>query len=184
MTILILVFEFFKTGLFAIGGGLATVPFLFDIAARHAGTAGFYTASQLGDAIAVSQAFPGATGVNMAAYTGFLTAGVAGAVCAVLALVAPSIVVIMIVSAFLRKFAEDTRVKRVFYGLTTAAAGMLTIAVWSMLKISLAFDTAAVGIIFAVTFVPLFVLRRRKIRISPLFVILWGGLVGFAFSLL
>ena len=180
MTLLILALEFFKTGLFAIGGGLATVPFLFDIAVRR----GFYTEAQLGDAIAVSQAFPGATGINMAAYTGFLTAGVAGAVVAVLALVAPSVAVIAAVSAFLRKFDEDVRVKSVFYGLRPAAAGLLVIAVWSMLRISLTFDIAAASAVFALTFVPLFVLRRRKIRVHPIFVIIFGGILGFCASLL
>ena len=62
MILLQLFWEFFKTGLFAIGGGLATVPFLQDISAKT----GWYTAGQLADMIAVSESTPGPMGVNMA----------------------------------------------------------------------------------------------------------------------
>ena len=56
MTCLLLFYEFFKTGLFAVGGGLATLPFLYDMAARHPE---WFTMSQLADMLAVSESTPG-----------------------------------------------------------------------------------------------------------------------------
>ena len=88
--------EFFKTGLFAVGGGLATLPFLSDMADRT----GWFTQAQLADMLAVSESTPGPVGVNMATYVGFETAGVLGAVVATLGLVTPSVIVILIATVF------------------------------------------------------------------------------------
>ena len=65
-----LFWEFFKTGLFAIGGGMATLPFLKDIGQ----STGWYTQSDLMNMLAVSESTPGPIGINMATYVGF-TAG-------------------------------------------------------------------------------------------------------------
>ena len=78
MIFLRLFYEFFKAGLFAVGGGLATLPFLQDIADKT----GWYTQAQLADMIAVSESTPGPIGVNMATYVGFTVGGVPGAVIA------------------------------------------------------------------------------------------------------
>ena len=82
MIFLQLFYEFFKTGLFAVGGGLATLPFLNDMADRT----GWFTHAQLADMLAVSESTPGPIGVNMATYVGFITAGLPGAVVATLGL--------------------------------------------------------------------------------------------------
>ena len=95
MTCLLLFYEFFKTGLFAVGGGLATLPFLYDMAARHPE---WFTVSQLADMLAVSESTPGPLGVNMATYVGFTVAGIPGAVIATIGEVTPSIIVISILS--------------------------------------------------------------------------------------
>ena len=100
MIYLQLFYEFFKTGLFAIGGGLATLPFLSDMAERT----GWFTQSQLADMLAVSESTPGPVGVNMATYVGFETAGVLGAIVATLGLVFPSIVIILVIAGFLKAF--------------------------------------------------------------------------------
>ena len=71
MIYLRLFYEFFKAGLFAIGGGLATLPFLREIA----GKTGWYTLSQLADMLAVAESTPGPLGVNTATYVGFTSAG-------------------------------------------------------------------------------------------------------------
>ena len=116
--------EFFKTGLFAVGGGMATLPFLYDMAERT----GWFTAAQLADMIAVSESTPGPIGVNMATYVGFTSAGVPGAVIAALGLVTPSLVVIMIVAAFLKAFRNSKYVNAAFYGLRPASTAMVASA--------------------------------------------------------
>ena len=97
MIYLQLFFEFFKTGLFAIGGGLATIPFLNEIAVRT----GWFTPEFLGDMIAVAESTPGPIGVNVATYAGFTTAGFFGALLATFGLVLPSYIIILIVGTML-----------------------------------------------------------------------------------
>lgn len=124
MLYLQLFWEFFKTGLFAIGGGMATLPFLYDMADKT----GWFTRAQLADMIAVSESTPGPIGVNMATYVGFLTGGVPGAVTATVGLIAPSVIVILIVAAFLQAFRDSKYVAGAFYGLRPASTALITAA--------------------------------------------------------
>ena len=124
MIYLRLFYEFFKTGLFSVGGGLATIPFLTDMAART----GWFTAQQVADMLAVSESTPGPIGVNMASYIGFDTAGILGAVIATLGLITPSVIVIMIIAGFLQKFRNSKTVNDVFYGLRPASTALVTSA--------------------------------------------------------
>ena len=128
-----LFWEFFKTGLFAIGGGMATVPFLQEISAKT----GWYTASQLADMIAVSESTPGPMGVNMATYVGYTVGsqelggpvmGVLAAIIATLGLITPSIIVIMIVAYFLKRFRDSKLVDATLYGLRPASVALISAA--------------------------------------------------------
>ena len=128
-----LFWEFFKTGLFAIGGGMATVPFLQDISAKT----GWFTFSDLANMIAVSESTPGPMGVNMATYVGYTVGsrqlggtgmGVIGAVVATLGLISPSIVVILIVAYFLKRFRDSKLVDSVLYGLRPASVALISAA--------------------------------------------------------
>ena len=121
MIYLRLFWEFFKTGLFAIGGGMATLPFLHDIGEAT----GWFTQAQLMNMLAVSESTPGPIGINMATYVGFTVAGVPGAVIATLGEVTPSIIVILIIAALLRNFRENRYVDRAFYGLRPASTGLI-----------------------------------------------------------
>ncbi len=138
MIYLRLFFEFAKAGLFAIGGGLATLPFLQDISLRTA----WYTSDQLADMIAVSECTPGPIGVNMSTYTGFTVGGVLGAVVATLGLIFPSIIVIIIVAKILKAFQDNKYVKAAFYGLRPASTGLIAAACLGVAQIAL-FDTGA-----------------------------------------
>ena len=124
MLYLQLFWEFFKTGLFAVGGGMATLPFLYDIADKTS----WFTRAQLADMIAVSESTPGPIGVNMATYVGFITGKIPGAVVATLGLVTPSIIVILIVAAFLQTFRGSKYVTGAFYGLRPASTALITAA--------------------------------------------------------
>lgn len=132
MILIQLFLEFFRTGLFAVGGGMATLPFLYDISDRT----GWFTRSQLADLIAVSESTPGPIGVNMATYVGYLTAGIPGAVIATLGLITPSIITILIVAAFLNAFKDNKYVNAAFYGLRPASAALITAAWLTIVKIT------------------------------------------------
>ena len=124
MLYLQLFWEFFKTGLFAIGGGMATLPFLYDMADKT----GWFTRAQLADMIAVSESTPGPIGVNMATYVGFTAGGVPGAIVATLGVITPSVIVILIVARILKAFRENVYVDSAFYGLRPSSTALITAA--------------------------------------------------------
>lgn len=131
MIYLLLFWEFFKTGLFSIGGGMATIPFLEDMSSRY----GWFTHAQLADMVAVSESTPGPIGVNMATYVGYMTCGIPGAIISTLGLICPSIIVILIIAAFLKSFRSNKYVERVFYGIRPASTGLIASAGISVLMI-------------------------------------------------
>ena len=132
MIYLSLFYEFFKTGLFAVGGGMATIPFLYDIADKT----DWFTRTDLANMIAVSESTPGPIGVNMATYVGYLTGmgehgvvgAIIGAVVATLGLITPSIIMILIVAAVLKSFRDNKYVNNAFYGLRPASTGLIAAA--------------------------------------------------------
>ena len=119
-----LYWEFFKTGLFAIGGGMATLPFLKEIGA----STGWFTQTDLMNMLAVSESTPGPVGINMATYVGFTVAGIPGALIATIGEVTPSIIVILIVAAMLARFRDSRYVASAFYGLRPASTGLIAAA--------------------------------------------------------
>ncbi len=133
MIYLQLFWEFLKVGLFTVGGGLASLPFLYDISDKT----GWYTHAQLADMVAISESTPGPIGINMATYVGFTSAGILGSVLATLGFIIPSIIIVSIVSKFLKKFNENKFVKGAFYGLRAVSVALICSALVSVVKISL-----------------------------------------------
>ena len=133
MALLRLFFEFCRVGLFSVGGGLATIPFLQDMGART----GWFTNADLTTMIAVSESTPGPMGVNMATYVGFHSAGVPGGIAATLGLIFPSVVIILVISMFLQRFRQSKAVDAVFYGLRAASVALITAAMLQVAKIAL-----------------------------------------------
>lgn len=159
-----LFYEFFKTGLFAVGGGMATLPFLYDMGAKYpewfcVADKSLEPSDVIANMIAVSESTPGPIGVNMATYVGFLTGGNAGgtplallgAVVATLGLIAPSIIVILIIASFLKSFRNNRYVDSAFYGLRPASTGLIAAAGLSVVVSNLFFsDALAQGLSLAV----------------------------------
>lgn len=103
MIYLLLFIEFFKIGLFSIGGGLSTIPFLSELGIKY----NWYTQKGLIDMIAVSESTPGPIGINMATYVGYKTAGVLGAILASLSEVLPAIIIITIIAKTISNFKNN-----------------------------------------------------------------------------
>ncbi len=133
MIVLHIFVEFLLIGLFAVGGGLATIPFLQDLAQRT----GWFTLSELTNMIAVSESTPGPIGVNMATYVGLTTAHLPGAIVATIGLIAPCVVLSLIIAAMLKKFRENPYVDAVFYGLRPASMGLMAAATVSVIDLAL-----------------------------------------------
>ena len=140
MTAVRLYIEFFLTGLFAVGGGLATLPFLYEMSART----GWFSNQDILNLIAVSESPPGAIGINMATYVGYHIAGIPGAVLATLGLIAPSIIVILIIAGFLARFRESKLVDSAFKGLRPASTALICAAGLSVAK-NVLLHTAVLG---------------------------------------
>ncbi len=168
MIYLQLFWEFFKTGLFAVGGGMATVPFLF----RMGQNTGWFDANTLTDMIAVSESTPGPIGVNMATYVGNRTAGPLGGLVATLGLVAPCIIIILIICKVLMKYMKHPVVEAVFRILRAVVIGLLAYAFWQVASVSL------IGvkeyILFAV-FIALIVCFKK---VHPIVFIILGAAAG------
>ena len=133
-----LFWEFFKTGLFAVGGGLATLPFIYDMSDRT----GWFTYQQIADMIAVSESTPGPIGVNTSTYVGYITGGLPGSIIATLGLVTPAVIIILIIASCLKKFRENRFVDHAFYGLRPASAGLIAAAGFSVVMLALVREDA------------------------------------------
>ena len=186
-----LFFEFFKTGLFAVGGGMATLPFLYDMSARHPD---WFTTAQLADMIAVSESTPGPIGVNMATYVGFHTAGIPGGLIATTGLVTPSVIIILLIARVLKQFRENRYVDAAFYGLRPCSVGLIAAAGLLVVKIALLdFDAFAASgaildllnvkalILAAVLLVLTRAVKATK-KLHPIVFILGSALAGVVFS--
>lgn len=133
MELLTMCIEFFKTGLFAVGGGLATLPFLTQMQEKY----GWFTAEELANMIAVGESTPGPIGVNMATYVGYSSFGILGGLLATLSLVLPSLIVIMIVARAMDRYQNSPLVQNMFAFMRPAVAGLIAAAGFAVLKIAL-----------------------------------------------
>lgn len=129
----ILFYEYFKIGLFSIGGGLATLPFLINLTYKY----DWLTKQSLADMVAVSESTPGPMGVNIATYVGFEKGNVLGGFIATLGLITPSIIIIILIAKVLEKFKENAVVQNIFNGLRPASVGLIIVAGFEVVKIAL-----------------------------------------------
>lgn len=185
-----LFWEFFKAGLFAIGGGMATVPFLQEMG----DATGWFSSAELADMIAISESTPGPIGVNMATYVGNVTAGIPGGIIATLGLVTPSVIIILIVATVLKKFRDNKYVISAFYGLRPASVGLISAAGFTIVLIAFfgaedIFDLFRnfTGVdyryvILAVVLVILTNFIKPTKKLHPILFILFSAIVGIVFK--
>lgn len=178
-TIAELFWEFFKIGLFAVGGGPATLPFLMDLAEKKP----WYTMRQLTDMVAVSESTPGPLGLNMSTYAGFQALGLFGGLVSTFGLVLPSLVIIMLIAKFLENFSQNKYVQAAFRGIRPAVTALIGAAVLNLWKVSLFTEengtlTPAVGSILVGAAVFGLIHVKRLQKWHPALWFLAGALVG------
>lgn len=186
MTLTLQVFwEFFKIGLFAVGGGPATIPFLFELSNKTA----WYTNQELTNMIAISESTPGPVGLNMATYVGFKTLGFFGGCISTFGLVLPSIIVIIIIAKFLADFSENKYVKRAFWGIRPAVTALIASAVISIWRASLLIlhadgsRSVSIGsVIICVLCIGLMQIKQLK-KLHPAAWLLGAAIIGVIFRL-
>lgn len=188
-------FEFFKTGLFAVGGGMATIPFLYELSDKT----GWFTHEELANMVAVGESTPGPIGVNMATYVGFLTGsgefgtwgGVLGAVIATLGLITPSIIIILIVASVLNAFRKSKVVTDLFYGLRPASTGMIAAAGLGVIytnffvndESAASFSVNWLCIALAVTIWVMSNVVKPTKKLHPIVFIAFAAVVGIVFKM-
>lgn len=183
-----MMWEFFKTGIFAVGGGMATIPFLQEMGEKY----GYFTGEELLDMIAVSESTPGAIGINMATYAGIKAYGPIGGILATLSLVAGPITIVLVIARMILAFKNSKTVKDAFTTLRPATAGLILGAMSTVLVITL-FDPGAFSqtgnllslirplplVIFAAFTLVLFKFKK----LSPIWVIVAGAGIGMVLGL-
>ena len=180
MTAIRLFFEFFKIGLFSVGGGMATLPFLYEMSDRT----GWFSHEQIANMLAVSESTPGPIGINMATYVGFQTAGIAGALAATIGVVMPGLILVMIITAMLDKFRNSKSIDGAFYGLRPASVALISAA--GILVARITFISGSGIDIKAVLFAGMLLLATRYIKctkkLHPAVFIFFSAIVGIVFS--
>lgn len=182
---LTLFWEFFKIGLFAVGGGPATLPYLMELTERF----DWFTMADLTNMIAVSESTPGPLGLNMATYVGYQTMGPLGGVIASIGLVLPSLIIICIIAAFFAKFNKNRWVQAAFGAIRPAVAAIIAVAVYGICRVTLfkiTVDEVTGGntyqpvwktIIFAAIVLGLLQFKKLK-KIHPFLWFVFGAIVG------
>ncbi len=186
MIYLSLFWEFLKIGLFAVGGGMATLPFLKELGART----GWFTQDLITDMIAISESTPGPIGINMATYVGCNIAGVFGGFIATMGELIPSLIIVIIISKSLERFRSAKAVGDAFYGLRPAVTGLIAAAGISVMQVALfQFDlyrqTGSLLDIFDWKKLALFVVMFvgiRKLKWHPVAFIAISAAVGLIFA--
>lgn len=172
MIYVILFLEFFKVGLFAVGGGLVTVPFLFDLADKY----GWFTTKELADMIAISESTPGPIGVNMATYAGYHASEIWGGIIATLGLVMPSVIIIILIARLMDKYRCNTRVQDVLSGIRPAVVALILYAGLEIAKLSIV--DVKTALMMAVLVILIHFWKK-----SPIFYLIISGVVGVIFQL-
>ena len=177
MTLLLLYIEFFRIGLFAMGGGLATIPFLQELTLRY----DWLTSEKLLDLIAIAEATPGPIGVNAATYAGYYAEGIIGGIIAVMGLITPSIIIVILIAHFFKKFKDEKIVKDSFWGIRPVVAGLIGAAGISVAKVAL-FTESQINV-KAWAFLFIFLVVMRKWEMHPILMIVIGGVIGVLFKM-
>jgi len=173
-----LFFAFFKIGLFAVGGGLATLPFLYELAENT--KTNWITIADISNMVAVSESTPGPLGVNMATYVGFLKGSLLGGVISTLGLITPSIIISIIIAKMLVKFKNSKAVKDIFYGLRAASCGLIAVAGIGVAKIAFFSEHQFFwqgGILAVLLFI-----GTRKFKWHPIVFIAISAMIGIIFK--
>lgn len=175
--LIILIIEFFKIGLFAIGGGLATIPFLKEFGLNYQ----YFNLDILIKMIAISESTPGPVGVNMATYVGTIVAGYLGGIIATLSLVLPSIIIICLISKFLKNAKDNQKINNIFYLLRPMVIALISAILIPIFILAFSNGTAP-NLINIIIGIYLFILFK-KTNCHPIFTILIAALLGIFFKI-
>ena len=196
ITYLTLFWEYFKIGLFTIGGGYAMLPLVTQIVLRHE----WLTEDQLISFIGVAESTPGPFAINLATFVGNTVGsatelgvfgGILGSIVATVAVVLPSLVIIVVVTILFEKFKSSKYVQGALSGIKPVVVGLILSAVMTVgCKVILPelnfkhIDASGfsqfnwISLIIIAAIVPLSQIKIKRKKIHPIYLILLSAVVG------
>ncbi len=165
-------YHFFIIGLLSVGGGAATIPFLFDLLNKYK----WFTVADLADMIAIAESLPGALGINIAVFTGFKIAGVLGSILAAIALILPSFGIIFLLIKLIDKFNCRAILNILLIPVQPVVLALITYAAYQIGLTDM--DSLSVLGIFSAILALMFCFKA-----SPIFYIFISGVLGVLFGL-
>lgn len=194
MIYLQLFWEYFKIGLFTIGGGYAMLPLVSQVVIKYS----WLTERQLADFVAVAESTPGPFAINLATFVGTTVGngqggfwcGLLGATCATVGVVLPSVIIIIVITKLLDKFRKSKIVDGLLYGMKPVVVGLLGSAVLSLLcreilpnlstkTYTYNFDGfSVVSLLLVALFVPLSKVKFKGRKVHPILLILFSAVLG------
>ena len=163
---------FFRIGLFTFGGGYAMIPLIeHDVVERN----GWLRKDEFLDLLAVAQSAPGVFAVNMAVFVGYKLRGKRGALAASFGCVLPSVVIILLIALFFRRFRHLEVVNNIFMGIRPVVVALIAVPVFNVARAAkLSWMTAWIPVLSALLIV--------QFGVSPIYVIIVAGVAGFIYG--
>lgn len=182
MQLLILFLEFFKIGLFTIGGGYAMIPLLEETVLKY----GWLTEDQFYNFIGICESTPGPIAVNMATYIGSVHSGILGSIVATIGVVLPSFIIILLIARFFHHLMNNKYVNFAFLGINSVVLGLIIStgiilivkAIGYNAHFSFQFDLASMIILIIIVVISLIFKKILKRELNAIFIILICAILG------
>lgn len=136
--------------------------------------AGWITYAEFIDIVAIAEMTPGPVAINLATFVGYTIGGLPGAVASTTGVVLPSLIIIIMLAKFLRKYYETEILQAIFRGLRPAVIALVGVAFVLVARVSISLEDLRSIIIALVAFLIL-----AFTRINPVLVIIASGFFGF-----
>lgn len=166
MTLLKIFFAFFIAGILGYGGGPAFIPLIENEVVERFG---WMTVEQFSEVLAFGNALPGSIATKMAGYIGYDVGGIPGLLVAVFAMVAPSLILMIVLLNTIKKHKDSPKVKR----MTTYIRPVVAVLLGTMAYKFFLSSYHGVGLFQTLFIGGISFLLMEKVRIHPAFVI--GG---------
>ncbi|MBQ8969386.1 MAG: chromate transporter [Bacteroidaceae bacterium] len=164
--------NFFRIGLFTIGGGYAMIPLIESTVVDEKR---WIEREELLDLIAVAQSCPGIFAINIGIFIGYKLRGVKGALVTTLATALPSFIIILTIALCFNQFRDNPYVEKIFRGIRPAVVALIAAPVFKMGKMA--------QISWTNVWIPIVAtLLIWLLGVSPIYVILLAGISGYIYG--
>lgn len=180
--------EFFKIGLFTIGGGYAMIPLVRETVLNY----GWLPEGEFYDFLGICESTPGPIAINMATYVGSVQGGILGSFCATMGVVLPSFIIILLIASILKNFTDNKYFKGFIEGVKPVVIALITATGFTLLIKCIGFislkefefnpvSTIVLALITAIYFI---FNKFTKKKLSTIMLIVISAVLGIVISLI